>query len=212
MKLVSHDGQVLPLLTEPIVRAYVLQSRLSALITVWYPFENRGFVNALVERWHQETLSFHLPIREITITLDDVSCLLHLPMTGRPTDRVPSTFTREVVKVLLMTHLDRGRGYSNDHHRCQGQVDVVGRPISPVCPVRIVRVSCHRLSFALCQQYIFPNKSLTHVHIAYLYPSNLDDCHRYAWGATAQAYLYDYLSYASQYTSKQVGGYMTQSW
>lgn len=52
MKLVSHDGQVLPLLTEPIVRAYVLQSRLSTLITVWYPFENRGFVNALVERWH----------------------------------------------------------------------------------------------------------------------------------------------------------------
>lgn len=41
----------------------------------------------------------------MTITLDDMSCLLHLPVTGRPIDHVPSTFTREIVKVLLMTRL-----------------------------------------------------------------------------------------------------------
>jgi len=33
---------------------------------------------AFVERWHVETNSFHLPIEEMTITLDDVSSLLHL--------------------------------------------------------------------------------------------------------------------------------------
>jgi len=35
-----------------------------------------------VERWHKETSSFHLPVRELTITLDDVASLLHPPIIG----------------------------------------------------------------------------------------------------------------------------------
>lgn len=41
----------------------------------------------------------------MTITLDDVSCLLHLPVTGKHIDHVPSIFDRDAVKILLMTHL-----------------------------------------------------------------------------------------------------------
>ncbi|MCI81017.1 putative IMP dehydrogenase/GMP reductase, partial [Trifolium medium] len=33
-----------------------------------------------------ETSSFHMPTGEITVTLDDMSCLLHLPLTGRLLD------------------------------------------------------------------------------------------------------------------------------
>ena len=57
----------------------------------------------LFERWHQVTSSFHLPVEEMTITLDDVSCLLHLPLIGRHIDHVPSAFERDFVKILLMT-------------------------------------------------------------------------------------------------------------
>ncbi|KAL5172658.1 Protein MAIN-LIKE 1 [Glycine soja] len=35
-----------------------------------------------VERWHKKTSSFHLPVGELTITLDDVASLLHLPIIG----------------------------------------------------------------------------------------------------------------------------------
>ncbi|KAL5177651.1 Protein MAIN-LIKE 1 [Glycine soja] len=42
----------------------------------------RGVISAFVERWHKETSSFHLPIGELTITLDDVASLLHLPIIG----------------------------------------------------------------------------------------------------------------------------------
>ena len=35
-----------------------------------------------MERWHKETSSFHLPIDEVTITLDDVASLLHLLIIG----------------------------------------------------------------------------------------------------------------------------------
>jgi hypothetical protein len=35
-----------------------------------------------VDRWHKETSNFHIPSGEITVTLDDVYCLLHLPIEG----------------------------------------------------------------------------------------------------------------------------------
>ena len=41
----------------------------------------------------------------MTITLDDVSCLLHLLVTGRLIDHVYSFIDREAVKILLMSHL-----------------------------------------------------------------------------------------------------------
>ncbi|XP_045821847.1 protein MAIN-LIKE 1-like [Trifolium pratense] len=39
-------------------------------------------LSAFVERRHLETSSFHMPFGEMTITLDDVTCLLHLPVRG----------------------------------------------------------------------------------------------------------------------------------
>ena len=35
-----------------------------------------------MERWHKETSNFHLPVGELTITLDDMAYLLHLPIIG----------------------------------------------------------------------------------------------------------------------------------
>jgi len=39
-------------------------------------------MSTFVERWHKETSSFHLSVGDVTITLDDVALLLHLPITG----------------------------------------------------------------------------------------------------------------------------------
>jgi len=47
-----------------------------------YNMIDHGLICAFVERWHEETSSFHLPFGEMTVTLDDVSCLLHLPIDG----------------------------------------------------------------------------------------------------------------------------------
>jgi len=43
---------------------------------------DQGLLSSFVERWHWETFSFHLPVGEVTITLDDVSSLLHMPVVG----------------------------------------------------------------------------------------------------------------------------------
>jgi len=53
----------------------------------WLQDINYGIIDqellyTFVERWHEETSRFYLSMEEMTITLDDVSCLLHLPIKG----------------------------------------------------------------------------------------------------------------------------------
>ncbi|XP_052117547.1 protein MAIN-LIKE 2-like [Arachis duranensis] len=44
----------------------------------------KALVNALVERWHPDTHTFHLPVGECAVTLEDVALILGLPTDGLP--------------------------------------------------------------------------------------------------------------------------------
>ncbi|KAL5138344.1 Protein MAIN-LIKE 1 [Glycine soja] len=50
--------------------------------SVWTGEEHPELKLSSHGRKHQETSSFHLPVGELTITLDDISSLLHLPVIG----------------------------------------------------------------------------------------------------------------------------------
>ena len=41
-----------------------------------------GEISYFCERWQPETTTFHLPFGEMTITLDDVASILHIPVIG----------------------------------------------------------------------------------------------------------------------------------
>ncbi|CAJ2676325.1 unnamed protein product [Trifolium pratense] len=58
-------------------------SGLELLTRVNFSVLDYGVIWAFVERWHPETSTFHLPLGELGITLDDVQCLLHLPIQGK---------------------------------------------------------------------------------------------------------------------------------
>ncbi|PNX63271.1 putative IMP dehydrogenase/GMP reductase, partial [Trifolium pratense] len=60
-----------------------------------YNHTDWGLLTAFAERWHPETGTFHLPIGEMTITLDDVSSLLHIPITGKMLDHNGTSCTKE---------------------------------------------------------------------------------------------------------------------
>jgi hypothetical protein len=45
---------------------------------------NAMIIMAMVDRWRSETHSFHLPCREMTVTLEDVTMILGLPIRGYP--------------------------------------------------------------------------------------------------------------------------------
>ena len=48
------------------------------------PHMNSAAITALVDRWRPETHSFHLRTGEMTVTLQDMSMILALPIEGQP--------------------------------------------------------------------------------------------------------------------------------
>ena len=51
-------------------------------------------VSAFVERWQPETNTFHMPLGEMTITLDDMSTVLGIPVTGKAVSVEQLSFER----------------------------------------------------------------------------------------------------------------------
>ncbi|MCI63970.1 serine/threonine-protein phosphatase 7 long form-like protein, partial [Trifolium medium] len=48
---------------------------LADLAKTGYQHIDPTLISAFAERWHEETSSFHMSVEEITVTLDDMSCL-----------------------------------------------------------------------------------------------------------------------------------------
>ncbi|XP_028180688.1 protein MAIN-LIKE 1-like [Glycine soja] len=83
LKLSSHGRKVHSLgRLVPAIEGLVAGTGLSPLIACSVDTDNRGLLSSFVEQRNQETSSFHLPMGELTITLDDVSSILHLPVVG----------------------------------------------------------------------------------------------------------------------------------
>ncbi|KAH1261808.1 Protein MAIN-LIKE 1 [Glycine max] len=83
LKLSSHGRKVHSLgRPVPAIEGLVAGTRISPLIACSVDTGDRGLLSSFVEQWHRETSSFHLPMGELTIMLDDVSSLLHLPVVG----------------------------------------------------------------------------------------------------------------------------------
>ena len=60
---------------------------------------DRDLIGAAVERFRRETHSFHTPVGEISITLQDVSILWGLPINGQPiTGHSDENWSSEVVE------------------------------------------------------------------------------------------------------------------
>lgn len=76
------------------VCAFEETSGLAPLVNYNFYMVDKSFLSAFVERWHQETSSFHPPFCEMTITLNDVSLLLHRSITGVFSDSQRLTIER----------------------------------------------------------------------------------------------------------------------
>ena len=82
LKLSSHGRKIHSLgRSVPSIKGHVAGTGLSPLACS-VDTGDRGLLSAFVEWWHRETSSFHFPVGELTITLDDVSSLLHLPVVS----------------------------------------------------------------------------------------------------------------------------------
>lgn len=83
MCTVIKSGKKMSALTHPPMHMNYIWNQVIASNIL--PFLQLGFSNmsgamitAMFERWHEETSSFHLHIREKPDMVDDLACLLHI--------------------------------------------------------------------------------------------------------------------------------------
>ncbi|XP_028246825.1 protein MAIN-LIKE 1-like [Glycine soja] len=171
LKLSFHGRKVHSLCRSvPAIEGLIAGTRLSPLIACSVDIGDRGLLSAFVERCHRETSNFHLPVRELTITLDDVSSLLHLPVVGDLHAFQP-LHVDDVVQMLvdlLMVSTEFARA---ETAQCCGSYvclqwvrDIYERQFQTGHWTAAARAYVlHLLGCTL-----FANKSATNVHVVYL--------------------------------------------
>ncbi|KAH1233731.1 Protein MAIN-LIKE 2 [Glycine max] len=200
LKLVSHGRKVDKIgRPAPEIEGLIAGTGLSPLIRCSVITTDPGLISAFVES------TFHLPVGELTITLDDVASLLHLPITG-----ALHTFEPLVTSdaIGLLTELLEASG---PHVRLGWLRDLY----QSQCRTRrwVVAACTYLLHLVGCT--LFANKSSTHVHVVHLKAfRDLAQARGFAWGATTLVHMYDHLNDASQASTRQLGGYITllQCW
>ncbi len=206
---------------------YIIASGLEPLVRTNFNVLDYGLLWAFAERWHPETSTFHLPIGEMGITLDDVQCLLHISIQGKFLNHVK--ISRPDGAQMLSTYLGIDEGDAMDmfaalkgpyltHSYVQGlfmdYLDTAESAFAnnaPMHEVRMYRERCVRafLLFVVgCT--IFSNKSSYYLDVVYIqYFADLSSVHEWNWGSAALVQLQNYLDFASQAQASQLAGYMS---
>lgn len=162
-------------------------------------------ISAFVERWRPETHTFHLPQGECTITLQDVSILMGLPVDGLPVigltlDDWAGVCGRLLGVIPPPTALYGGR---LSMYWLDDQFKELPENASDVTVQQFARAYILRLIGGL----VLVDKSSRFVHLVYL--PMLEDFQvagSYSWGSACLAFLYREMCKASDYDVKEIGG------
>jgi len=201
LKLSSHGRKVQSLgRSVPAIEGLVAGIGLSPLIACLVDIGDQGLLSLFVERWHQETSSFHLPVGEVTITLDDISSLLHLPVVGDLHAFQP-LHVDDAIQMLVDLLMVSTEDVRAETGQCRGpyiRLQWVRDMYQRRCQAGHWTAAARAYFLHLLGCTLFANKSATHVHVVFLEAlRDLSQTGRYAWGVAALVHMYDHLNDAS---------------
>ncbi|GAU26320.1 hypothetical protein TSUD_56180 [Trifolium subterraneum] len=185
-----------------------------------------GLLTAFTERWHPETGTFHLPIGEVTITLDDVSCLLHIPITGKMLNHLGTSCTTEEGEDMCREYLNFPRTKCRAEFKKMKGAHIGFPMLEKIYAANLRKAlkaekdeeseevvlgyrECTIRAFLLylIGGTIFTNKSMQYVDVIFLsYLQDLSLVNTWNWGASGLAYLYHYLEKATRPRCGNHGG------
>jgi hypothetical protein len=207
----------------------VNDSGLAPLLKTGYDNINQRLFCALSERWYEDTSSFHLPVAEMTVTLDDVACLLGIPITGRLIEEEELSHERGIelphdelcfTETKAMKELEKQFGahvsYTKLKTRYYSLWNMCNQLVEPASEAEkeeqsVVRTVCVKEFLLLLLSYtIFAGKNSITVNLLWLLAlQDLDRVGDWSWGRMRLAFLYEQLSLTSDSAVSVVGGYMT---
>ncbi|KAL5166069.1 Protein MAIN-LIKE 1 [Glycine soja] len=142
-----------------------------------------------IARGCYKTSSFHLPNREVTITLDDVASLLHFPVVGsfHSFELLHVDDAVEMLVELLEVSAAKARV---ETIQCHGSY-VRLLWMRDLYELKIKALQTYLLYLLGCT--LFANKSVTYVHVVFLDAlRDLTQSAGYAWGAAALCWIYEH--------------------
>ncbi|XP_070048430.1 serine/threonine-protein phosphatase 7 long form homolog [Nicotiana tomentosiformis] len=177
-----------------------------------------SLITALIERWRPETHTFHLPIGEATITLQDVEVLYGMYVDGLPVT-LPQAM-REMTHEQYLDLLQQLTGFmpqDETAHSGASRMSLTAilqhlEILHPDITGETDDLHIHRymrlLLLFLFGGVLFLNTSGNLVSLRFLYHLQLlDDLPQYNWGAALLAYLYKHLCRASMCTQHGVSAW-----
>lgn len=191
-----------------LVRPYVVQAGFYGLYRVGFIQLDWALITALVERWRQETHTFHLAVGESTVTLQDVAVLLGLRIHGDSVTGTCDVHWDDLCEELLglRPNVESLEGSSlkvtwlreNFLQPPEGADDAT------------VKRYARAYILALVGGALFADKSGSSVQVAFL-PLLRDFMvtERLSWGSAALAHLYRELCRASQSGAMEIAGPLT---
>lgn len=190
---------------DPRIRRFVIQSGFYGLYRVGYVPLDWPLITALVERWRQETHTFHLAVGEVTVTLQDVAVLLGLNIDGLPVCGTCDFQWDKTCEELL--------GLKPDHTVLHGGTlklswlrDNFHQPPQNADEATLQRYA-RAYIFALVGGLLFTDKSGCDVQLIFLpLLRDFSQTRHYSWGSAALGYLYRELCRASRKGANEIAG------
>ena len=162
------------------IRPYVIPAGFYGIYRLGHIMIDWPLFTCLVERWRPETHTFHVPVGEMTITLQDVAIILGLhidePAVTRTCVLDVAELCREMLGVTPPADALRGSAIS-----IWWLCDQLSTPAPDVDEVSLERIA-RGFILALMGSFLFADKKGVHVHLCFL-PLLRDLTHNatYSW-------------------------------
>ncbi|QHN79326.1 uncharacterized protein DS421_19g669100 [Arachis hypogaea] len=169
-----------------------------------------ALVNALIERWRPETHTFHFPVGECAVTLEDVALIYGLPTNGLPVTG-PTLSSYEALEAECLDQF----GVAPRQADCRGSFikltwfRALKDRLVLADDIQIQRyVKCHIM--LLFGTVMFGDKSGAGVHWKFLpLLRNFAGIIQFSWGSACLAHLYRALCRATRVDCKEIDGPLT---
>ncbi|QHO24616.1 uncharacterized protein DS421_12g373750 [Arachis hypogaea] len=169
-----------------------------------------ALVNALIERWRPETHTFHFPVGECAVTLEDVALIFGFPTNGLPVTG-PTLSSYEALEAECLDQF----GVAPKQADCRGSFikltwfRALKDRLVLVDDIQIQRyVKCHIM--LLFGTVMFGDKSGAGVHWKFLpLLRNFAGIIQFSWGSACLAHLYRALCRATRVDCKEIDGPLT---
>ncbi|KAE8777462.1 hypothetical protein D1007_49772 [Hordeum vulgare] len=178
------------------------------------PWLNATTLTALTDRWRLETHSFHLPLGEMGITLEDIAMITGLPIEGRAlTGKVTAAGWRQRVAALVGVEPEQWTDETRKDPRPSGVLFSWIQRHFHRCPKDASPLVVERFARAylwnLLTQVVFPDGTGDTASWMFLDPLRDWDV-KWSWGSAALAFLYRQLDGACMRSKPTscVGGFV----